>query len=645
MRERNATWSIRTALPALLALAIAGSAGAMVLDNDNRIDITLSDGTPVTLYGEASSLSQAKTKNYYYLPTNLRLSKRPDGTPEFLFLKFTTEQREEQGGINGALMHFLMEWGLTPQQEDELRGKLKSEFRNAQLKGAVEMEPEGETGTFQVVSATLSDDKLAPAVVTSGKAPLVPGGKAATAARLGPEGAQLLAATFEKARSITDLSIALNMAYSTLTPAARGRITFDWTKLEREHESFRAEWHKRQTGRSKKSSCFLIFCASSSSPTYSYSYNEVSEQFKFLMEKQVVSMKFDELVPDERVTKIREAFLTYFLNTMAQPVAQQEAPPPAEEDKDKKPDIRTGNDYVYNSQSFKSAFARKIQTFDLNYRMAIRRPFQVVGNLASWYNGVRDNPRCVAAVNLNDPFFQHRDINFILDLDAKEIFDEAINYVTVNVRKKRSSGNPFEDRVTIDANYVKSNGIAAMLTYARGEDTDPDVYEYQVQWSLRGGNVWPANPAWEKGNWEGVTLAPPVVPRTIEVEGDLDALQAAGITRVTAQIHYPKFGQEVEENIQLSPAKGEPLVEKKIFVDRGSRGYAYRLVVNHKTEGKLALPWSAQVGDDYIYASIPDNLTQEPSVTEAAKEAAATLTQSATEKVLDRFRELVGGNR
>ncbi len=629
----------------VMTLALSGPASAVVLDNENRLDFTLSDGTSVTLFAEAGPLGGGKTNNYYYLPTNLRLSMRPDGTPEFLFLKFTTEQRADQGGISGGLMHFLMEWGLTPKQEQEVRDKLKTQFRNAELKGAVQMEPEGESGSFQIVSATLSDDKLTPAVVTSGKAPLVPGGKAAAASRLSPEGAQLLAATFEKSRSITDLSIALNFAYSTLTPAAKGRITFDWSKLEREHESFRAEYERKQTGTQKTKSCFIIFCASSSSPTYSYSYNEVAEQFKFLEEKQVVRFEFQETVSDERVAKIRDAFVQFFINSMAKPEPEAPPPPPKEGEKEKKPDIKTGDHYVYNQQSFKSAFARKTQTFDLNYRLAIRRPHQLVGNMASWYNGVRDNPKCVASVNLNDPFFQHRDINFILDLDAKEIFDEAINYVTVNVRKNRTSGRPFEDRVTIDSKYVKEKGINATLTYARGEDKNPDLYEYQAQWSLKGGNVFPAAPEWIKGSWEGVTLAPPVVPRTIEVEGDLEGMKANDITRVTVQVHYPKFGEEMEENIHLSPAKGEPLVSKRIFIDRGAKGYAYRLVINHKTEGKLALPWSALIGDDYIYATIPENLMQEPTLKEAAKEAAKTLQASATEKVLAKFQELVGGGK
>jgi hypothetical protein len=617
----------------MLVVLAATRASALVLDDENRLTVTLADGTAITLIGEASSLSAQKTSNYYYLPSSglLRLAKQPDGTPQFLFLKFTTEQRADKGGVSGGLMHFLMNWGLTPEQETELKAKLAAQKAGAQLLGAVPLEPEGENGSFQIVSASLSDKTLAPTVVLGGKAPPLPDNNVAAAARLTADGAQLLAATLEKSRSISDVSIALNYKYTVLTPAVRGRVTVDWSKLEREQEQLKIEYSKKGGG------CFLMFC---SDPTYSY--KEVRNQFRFLEEKKVIVWQLDEMLADERAAKIRDAFLQYLLNLTSQPPAP-EAPPPAEADKDKEqPNVRQGRKYTFSRTSMKRAFERKTETLDLNVRLSVKWPHQLVGNLMTWYDAARNNPRCVSSVNLNDPFFQHRDIHFILDLDAKEMFDEAVNYVTVNVRKRRSGGSPFEDRVTIDAKYVKDNGINASVTYARGEDRDPDLYEYKAQWSLKGGQVYPDNPPWQRGSWEGVTLSPPVVPRTIEVEGDLAAMAASGITRVTVQVHYPKFGREVEENIHISPAANEALVKRRIFMDRGARGYAYRLIVNHKTEGKLALPWSAQVGDDYVYAAIPPNLLTEPQVTGEAKEAAKTLASSASDQVLAKFRELAG---
>ncbi len=620
---------------ALLAVILAHAVptGAAVLDDENSLLVLLKDGTQVKLYAEAGPSAGVKTRRYHYLPVNLRIAARPDGTPEFLFLKFTTEKAAGPGAVSGAVMHFLMEWGLTPAQEQELRGKLKEKYSDAELMGAVPMEVEGD-GSFQIVSATLSDKGLATSVMTSGKAPLVAGGRAAAAARLAPEGAQLLAATFEKTRSITDLSIALNYTFQTQMLAARGKVTLDWSRLEREFKQLSAEYARKRTN-----SCFLC-------PATSYSYNELRQEYDFLIEKQIVKLEFDELVADERVAKIREAFFQYFLNSMAQPVKDEAPPPVTDKEKQESPNIKYGKRYTYKQTSIKNAFARRTQTFTMDFRLAVRRPHQIVGNLASWYDGVKNNPKCVGAVNLNDPFFQHRDIKFIVDLDAKDIFEQAVNYVTVNVRKKRSAGNPFSDRVTVDAKHLKEQGVAATVTYARGDDTNPDVYEYQSQWSLRGGKVYPSNPSWQSGSWEGVTLSPPIVTRTIEVEGDLAAMKASDVTRITVQVHYQKFGEEVEENIHISPAQNHPLVSHRIFTDRGTRGYAYRLVVNHLREGKLVLPWTAKVADDYVYAAIPEDLLKEGSATLVqAKEAGKSAVDSSKEKVLDKFKELLGGQK
>jgi hypothetical protein len=121
-------------------------------------------------------------------------------------------------------------------------------------------------------------------------------------------------------------------------------------------------------------------------------------------------------------------------------------------------------------------------------------------------------------------------------------------------------------------------------------------------------------------------------------------MKASDISRITVQIHYPQLGQELEENVQLSPAKNEPLVSKRIFMDRGSRGYVYRLIVNHTREGKLVLPWTARVGDDYIYATIPEELLKEGSpLKEEAKKAAESTVDSAKERVLDKFKPVLGG--
>ncbi|GAA3628056.1 hypothetical protein GCM10022397_12100 [Flavivirga jejuensis] len=607
------------------------------MDAMNKIDIKLDDGTTVILYGQSSKVIGQKTNKYYMLPTGLKIGSKPDGTPEFLFAKFTTEEREVQGGIGGAIMHFLMEWGLTPEQKVELERKLAAKKKGAKFMGAIPMSLDDKADSFRIISATMSDNKRTSSLVTSGKAPLIEGGKAAAASQLDKYGAQLLASTFEKANSITDLSVVLDYYFTLQTPAVKGKIVFDWTKLATQYDKISAEYKESHNGH--------WFWKHNEKQ----SYDEVRSHFDFLRESEVIRFEWEEMLNDERVTVIREAFFQYFLNAftdLGDSNSDEATGAMTLADTLAVPDIRKGNSYTYKTSLSKTSIKRKTKVIDLReVRLAVKQPHQIVGNLASWYDQVKDNPKCIYSVNLNDPFFKHRDIRFVLDLEAKEMFDEAINYVTVNVRKKRSSGNDYEDHLTIDKVFIEKNGITGVKTYARGEDTDSSAYEYQAQWSLSGGNIYPKNPRWQTGAWEGVTLEPPVTPRTVELEADIDELKNSGITRITAQIAYKQFDKEVRSNIQLSTQKGEPIINKKIFVDKDTNGYVYRLIINHKKEKKLVLPWEPMVNDNYIYAVIPEDLMDtESEVFKIAKKTGEDIVKKASEKVLDKFEELFKSN-
>ncbi|MEL7223245.1 MAG: hypothetical protein AAGJ93_18105, partial [Bacteroidota bacterium] len=101
---------------------------AQILDAENKIVVILSDGTQVVCLGRVNTVSNGAAPNfsneYYYTPTNLRLSTKEDGTPEFIFLRYTSDKAVEYGGDQGGLIHFLMEWGLTAEQERELQQKV-----------------------------------------------------------------------------------------------------------------------------------------------------------------------------------------------------------------------------------------------------------------------------------------------------------------------------------------------------------------------------------------------------------------------------------------------------------------------------------------------------------------------------------------
>ena len=628
---------------ALVFLCTQYTDAQIIMDSQNRVDVTLDDGTQVVLYGKAKTRSSAFTSEYVYLPTNLRLSKRPDGVPEFLFLKYTSDDASEEGKTQGALMHFLMEWGLDDKQLKEANTKLKQRItqlsqnprskykrvKNPVIVGAADVTVE-DGNSFRVISSILTDEGMAK-LVASGNASPLPGTKIAVAAKLDKTAAQLMAATLEESRSITDVSIELGFKYNVLFPAVDGMIVIDWKKVQKSFDSISAKYtrDRRDTKTSKDDK---------------YTYNEAREIYSKMIESKAVVFNIDKnTTDDETADKMVESFMNVFTDALTDKNPAATAPPSPEE-AEQRPNIKHGTEYIYNVTKAEKRFERVREVYRLKYRVAIPKYFPLTGNLGSWYDGVRDNPNCVAEINLADKFYQHRDINLILDIEAQDMFGSEVNYVTVNVRKKREEGY-FEDHVTIDRKFLEEKGVRAAMSYARLDDKNSDVYQYQMQWSLKGGHIFPKDPDWIVGNWEGVTLSAPVTPRTIELEADIDELKDNDIVRVTAAIRYYKFGEETETNIPLTVSKEEPLITKTIFTDKDTKGYAYRLIFTHKTEGKLALPWETKINDNYMYCSIPEEFQDnESELFKEAKEAGKDIVETAKDTVLDKFKDLIKGN-
>ncbi|HFB83598.1 MAG TPA: hypothetical protein ENJ72_02290, partial [Thermodesulfatator sp.] len=148
-----------------------------------HVDITLSDGTVVRCYPAATVDPRAVAKSWYYLPTSPRIARDNRGLPQFSLIKFVTDKSKEQGGAEGAVLHFLVEYGLTPEQKKELERRLKQRIKGAELKGAVPLENTAEGNSFRVISAIFEDKEFTSHLISSGKAPVMEGQKVAVAAR------------------------------------------------------------------------------------------------------------------------------------------------------------------------------------------------------------------------------------------------------------------------------------------------------------------------------------------------------------------------------------------------------------------------------------------------------------------------------
>lgn len=635
---------MKTNILSLLAVLLPLLATAQVLDYSNRVDVVLSDGTNVTLYGEAGSLDRKFNNSYRYLPLGLRLSEKPDGTPMFLFSKFTTDDANED--VSGALMHFLMEWGLTPEQENELQSKLAARVQglaasdprfaavtDPRVMGAVDVRTDPEN-SFEVISAVLSNARETPTLVTSGRAPIIPGGKVAVAAMVEKNAAQLLAASFEKSSSITDVSLALRFEYDLLMPAVDGRITVDWTRVDSVYQKYTRDATRSNTKKRDRKVTIRD--------------TERDSLFAQMQQEKAVVVELDNLQPDSEVAKqMVTAFMEYFLRS----VSQREFRPPGEEEDPE--DVRSGEreyDYRYRGyhvdrERLNLKKQRRKESYTLSVRLPITKQFELVENLASWYDGVRDNEKCVNTVNLNDPTFEHREVQLILDLDAEEMFGKELNFVTVDVRKRRSDedARDFQTQVTFDKKMFEEVGNRTSITYSKAQDEEPDLFEYRMLYSLRGGRTYVPDTAWTQGSWQGLTLAPPVAPTPLRLEADLDELADNGIRNVSVQLRYYKFGLPTEKSFNLNVSRKIGYLEDNIYMDRNTQGYAYRYVFFHKDHGPLATPWDAKINTGYLYAVIPEELRnpRREVIEEMVALGKEVLDDEKAAGVLDKFKDLI----
>ncbi len=660
---------IKKTILILLGIWASSQVGAQVVDNENKINVVLSDGTSVTLYGAASTLSDEKTQEYYYMPTNLRLSQKADGTPMFLFLKYTTEDPRGDE-TSGAILHLLMEYGLTKNQERELSGILKGRYRGAVLKGVCDVEP-AEENSIQIISATLNNKDRVRTLVHSGRAPRFPGNKIAVAAELDKNAAQLIDATFQKTSSITDLSLTLSYDYHVRVPAVKGYIIEDWSKLDSLHlldSAYYSKEVKKEKDYGEKAINGVVggiiggpigaaigWFGSGNKKTTKRTYDEMRNFYRYMEEVGVIEMRLEENVDDSRIQVIRDAFFQHFLNSFTERVSEK-IPTPGKQEKKDIPNIKVGNEYKFRREFAETIIEKRRREFNLSYSFAVKKSFQITENLASWYNAVRDNPKCVGEVVLNDPFFQHRQINLILDLDAEEMMGKELNYVTVSVRKQRNEpgANDFNEDITFDRNYFNKNGNRAELVYSKAQTDDPTAYQYKVQWSLRRGNIWPReDTSWQEGSWQALSLSPPVDPRPIRFEVDLDELEELDLRNATLQLRYQKFGREVESNMNISLYSKEPFAEKTIYMDKGTEGYAYRFIFTHKRKGVMAMPWEYKINTDYIFAVVPQELYEEDETFIAqALEAGKTILRGNRgdkeiddeEAILDKFADVLKTN-
>jgi hypothetical protein len=177
-------------------------ASAQIVNNGVLKEITLKDGLKVNV---VPGFDASGAHMYYYFPVSLRLATRSE-QPEFSFMRYATTTGKDD--ISGAILNFLIVWGLTPDQEKELENLLKTSLDSlAVMAGAVSTDVPQDSPGFCFSGKNQLTEILQTKINSQPVVPVFPGTKMAFSYRLNSKEADL----FENAVQNPEILDSINM--------------------------------------------------------------------------------------------------------------------------------------------------------------------------------------------------------------------------------------------------------------------------------------------------------------------------------------------------------------------------------------------------------------------------------------------------
>jgi hypothetical protein len=605
MMQRTATRILQLAT-AMAFLALPVLANAVVKYDEGRLQIM-----GIQLLQDFNDPDK-----YFYLPQYPRLSQRSNGEEselEFLCIKYIGTDINGAEVVSGGLFHTLIDFQLPPEIEEQLQEKLAEIQPKARIVGPVPLtsadEEELGMASFRVVSATLSNEKFGSEVVSSGRAPLTPGSKAAIAANLNSAGTTLLWNSFQKGNT-SDVSIAVSGYYEATINAYNARVTAStesvYSHLSRV-QGVQKRYQKRELRRivdELHQDQLLNIEVLDQSKAFGLDSGQMDTVLALVTEKLTDAM-FDRETgwakePEkETVEPTTKRVKRGFLGRLFKGSGNQK--------------YITDDRYV-----LKKVEDIKINTFSLtlNRNSTIRVPYDSTGNLGGFFSlvGEEDSAewdKYFRVVNLNDASFSTREVRFLLDGNFVEAFQDRINAVSFQFHRSYDNGETaFEKAGVFDYQSVAAGAVIQSIQYPRVGDTDDswlsNYGKYRVVWNLRDVAkpiVFPGESGFVDAQGTAITLTPPFSKQEVRLFADTGLLQDAGIQRGVIKFATVLAGKrDWIASAEILTNQADPLQSVTIYHDR-DEPIIYETTWYRKAE-VLTQPRKQLVGD-YVYLAPP----------------------------------------
>jgi hypothetical protein len=381
--------------------------------------------------------------------------------------------------------------------------------------------------------------ELSHAVVGTGRAPLLPGHKAAVSMHLTKEGATILRNSFNMAAP--DISMVFELTYSGIHDPVEASCTVFWDKF---HEHMEADvgvsfgygpinlgfdyenfWDKaREQG--------AIECSSKGTleamrPLYERAYEA-------LQEKVFEPIPMDVFAEDSPGLDD----LASQLGPLGSIAGGQQAPWNLSLDGGfKQREVAREGSYSFN---FEEAASDEVTAI-------------ISGNIGSLYKEFGEDPRIFRTARADNKEFRVKEVVFSLDGLWEEEYRRFVTSVAVEVRKTHGSGEESVRELLFFGEDL-STGEPKKVSYSWDQEGDAiefEKYNYSVSWSFLGGAKRMVGPI--ETTDRAHSLVPPFEFEDVSFRANRERLSEAGVRLVSITLWYDFFGRQRRERLELSP--------------------------------------------------------------------------------------------
>ncbi len=488
---------------------------------------------------------------YVYLPNTARFALNEQSGPKFSYLRYaitkpkegnTTASVTEADG--GGILHFMVLYETTPDivaKAEQLLQQKMGNNKNVRLKGPITFEK----GSYALVSSIINEksQKKETKLIATGEAPILENTSLALSFALEPVQSKLLLESFKM--KTPDVSVVFDLAFSGLTEAYDAELEVDWSEVKKS-QAFKAG-----------GSIYFVGA-------------DVELGLDKLRRDNAIKLKVNgnSTALDGLLNTVYERML----NLMFQPAQAERV------------DQAGGMGSAIGAILGGAMGSRSTTGFGINVsyqlkemesvgksrmffkgRNSIQRHHYIVFNVGDIYKKHGQDEQYFKDVPLWDPLFQQREVFIGVDGDLEREFAKILNSVTVNIRKKHTSGQVTTDSKLITKKTFTADFKPIAVTYGWSQDslrTEWMEYEYQNIWQFQGGGSYSTD--WEKTSAAMINAYTPFVRKTIAFDGDLTALSAKGVKAVSVVLAYPFFGKTNKPRITIRPT--DNISEKTIEI-------------------------------------------------------------------------------